>query len=48
MKEMSYMQVQLDKVTYTHGFDVLKVRMRIHALSYKRKCVYVGNLTLGP
>jgi len=48
MKEMSYTQVQLDKVVYTRGFDVLKVRMRIHALSCKRKRVYVGNLTLGP
>ena len=33
---------------YTCGFDVLKVRMHIHALSCKRKRIYVGNLTLGP
>jgi len=48
MKEKSYTQVQLDKVAYTRGLDVLKARMRIHAFSCKRKRVYVGKLTLGP
>jgi len=48
MKEKSYTQVQLDKVAYTRGLDVLKARMCIHALSCKRKRVYVGKLTLGP
>jgi len=48
MKEKSYTQAQLDKVVYTRGLDVLKARMRIHALSFKRKRVYVGKITLGP
>jgi len=30
MKEKSYTQVQLDKVTYTSSLDVSKEHMRIH------------------
>ena len=48
MKENSYMQVHLDKFTYTHGLDVSKARMRIHTLSFKEKRVYVGKVTFGP
>jgi len=48
MKEKSYTQVQLDKVAYTCGLDILKAHMRIHALSCKIKCVYVGKVTVGP
>jgi len=48
MKEMSYIQVHLDKVVYTRGLDVLKACMRIHALSCKEKRVYVGNLNFCP
>ena len=48
MKEKSYTQVHLDKVSYTRGLDVSKVRMRIHALSCKERRLYVGKLTFGP
>jgi len=48
MKEISYTQVQLEKVAYTRRLDVFKARMRIHALSCKINRVYVEKLTLGP
>ena len=47
MKKTIYMQVHLDEGAYTHGLDVTKARMHIHALSHKEKSVYVGELTFG-
>ena len=47
MKKKIYTQVHLDEGAYTHGLDVTKSRMRIHALSCKEKRVYVGELTFG-
>ena len=47
MKDKIYTQVHLDEDAYTRGLDVTKVRMRIHALSRKEKCIYVRKLTLG-
>ena len=47
MKEKIYTQVHLDKDTYTRGLDVTKAHMRIHTLSCKEKCIYVGELIFG-
>ena len=42
------MQVHRDQDVYTHGLNVTKVRMCIHALSCKEKLVHVGEPTFGP
>ena len=47
-EENTYVQVHCDQATYTHGLDITKEHMRIHALSCKKNRVYVGKLTLGP
>ena len=43
-KKKIYTQVHFNEATYTCGLDVPKMRMRIHALSRKEKCVHVGKL----
>ena len=48
MKEKIYTQVHLDEDVYIRGLDVSKARMRIHALSRKKKRVHVGELIFGP
>ena len=42
------MQVHLNQVAYTCGFDDQKVRICMHALSCKEKHVHVGKLIFGP
>ena len=48
IKKKIYTHVHLEKGAYTHGLDVTKVHMHIHALSCKKKHVYVGDLNFGP